>query len=202
MTGQNGRLDPSELAPIAQGQLAIEAAAAWNAMNVAARARGLELLPNGSKSSYRTYEQQVQLWALYQAGKGNLAAHPGSSNHGLGLAVDVATPQMRAMIDEIGRPYGWCKAWSDAPGEWWHLKYRKGSYQGTDPGPYGPQPTIPDLPEDTMAIAVGTMKDGRLEVFIEKASDGSVWHAYNAKEGGWAADKNGKLWFPMGTPGK
>jgi len=205
--GANGLLSPSELAPIAGGQLATDAAAAFNAMNVQARARGVELRPTGSASSYRTLAQQRDLYAAYLAGTGNLAARPGTSNHGLGLAVDLATPQMRALVDHIGRQYGWSKWWSDAPSEWWHLTYQPGHYQGPDPGPYGPQPlpTIPDTPEDTMAIAVATMPDGRFEVFIEKASDGSVWHAWQAKEGGWAGAESGKQnakWYPLGTPGK
>lgn len=105
-------------------------------MNVEARKNGLELLPNGSKSSYRTYDQQVYFWNLYQQG-GNTAARPGTSNHGWGLAVDLATPAMRALLDRIGAPYGWSKAWSDAPGEWWHIKYSEGAYHGPDPGPTG-----------------------------------------------------------------
>jgi hypothetical protein len=112
---ENGRLSASELAPIASGQLRTDCAAAWNAMNVEARRLGCELLPNGSKSSYRTYAQQVELWQLYQSGAGALAAHPGSSNHGWGLAVDVATMQMRRMIDRIGDAFGWAKWSSDAP---------------------------------------------------------------------------------------
>ena len=42
-----------------------------------------------------------------------------------------------------------------------------------------------------MALAVVTMKDGRFEVFVEK-SDGSVWHAWQAKEGGWTGAEAGK----------
>jgi len=201
----NGRLDPSELAPIAQGQLRKDAAAAWNAMNVEARANGCELLPNGSKSSYRTYEQQLELWALYQRGIGSLAAHPGTSNHGWGLAVDVATHEMRTMLDRVGHKYGWAKEWSDAQSEWWHIKWREGSWSGSDPGPYGiivPSP-IPEPPEGTVMIAVGVMKDGRFELFVEK-SDGSVWHTWQAKEGGWAGAAKGKnaTWYNLGTPGK
>lgn len=44
----NGNLPQSDLAPIAAGQLAKEAAAAWNAMNVDSRKRfGVELRPTG-----------------------------------------------------------------------------------------------------------------------------------------------------------
>lgn len=170
-------------------------------MNVEARRRGLELLPTGSMSSYRTIEQQRLLFARYLAG-GNLAAVPGSSNHGWGLAVDVPTLEMRALIDTIGAKYGWSKAWSDAPSEWWHIKYATGHWSGPDPGPYGPQPT-PKPPEGTVALFVATMKDGRFEVFVEK-SDGSIWHAWQDKDGGWAGAKPGQNagWYNLGTPGK
>jgi hypothetical protein len=54
---------------------------------------------------------------------------PGTSNHGLGLAVDV--PQgTRSIIDQIGEPFGWAKKWSDAPQEPWHIKYRAGIFSG------------------------------------------------------------------------
>lgn len=40
-------------------------------------------------SGYRTYEEQARLYELYKAGKGNLAAPPGHSNHNHGLAMDL-----------------------------------------------------------------------------------------------------------------
>jgi D-alanyl-D-alanine carboxypeptidase len=214
---QNGRLPASALAPILAGQLAKDGyvAASWNAMNVEARRLGVELRPTGSRSSYRTYADQEYFWNEYQAGRGNLAARPGTSNHGMGLAVDVATQQMRQMIDRIGRKYGWAKEWSDAPSEWWHLRHRAGVWSGPDPGPTGggaPAPPIPELPEGVvpMAIFVATMSDGRFEVFVEgqpaKAGEaGQVWHAWQAKAGGWAGGEPGKRiakWESLGTPGK
>ena len=60
---------------------------------------------------------------LYVAGRGNLAARPGTSNHGWGTTVDVPQPAMRAAIDKHGASYGWSKRWSDAPSEWWHIRY-------------------------------------------------------------------------------
>lgn len=203
----NGQLPPEALAPIAQGQLERTAAAAWNAMNVEARANGLQLVPTGSRSSYRTYAQQVELYNAYLNGTGNLAAVPGTSNHGWGLAVDLATTQMRSMVDRIGRKYGWAKEWSDAPSEWWHLKYRSGVWSGPDPGPDGAATAspIPDLPEgvDPVAITLGTMKDGRFEVFVED-KNGEVWHAWQAKGGGWQGAVSGKKnagWYSLGKPG-
>ena len=105
-TAENGRLPPEALSPIAEGHLRSDAASAWNAMNVQARIHGLELMPTGSMSSYRTFAQQQMLYRLYQQG-GTLAAVPGTSNHGWGLAVDVATQKMRALVDHIGAPFGW-----------------------------------------------------------------------------------------------
>ena len=199
---ENGQLPDALLAPIAQGRLVTSAAAAWNAMNVEARALGLGLVPTGSMSSYRTLAQQKILYVRYLNG-GNLAATPGTSNHGWGIAVDVATPEMRTMVDRIGEPYGWAKKWSDAPSEWWHLRYQPGSYTGPDPGAYGEQLPIPEIPEDTVALAIATMPDGRLEVFVED-KNGQIWHTWQQKEGGWAGSKPGQNagWSSLGTPGK
>src|SRR5688572_28062160 len=40
-------------------------------------------------SGFRTVEEQARLYADYQAGRGNLAAPPGKSNHNHGLAADI-----------------------------------------------------------------------------------------------------------------
>jgi hypothetical protein len=126
----NGRLTASELAPIPGGRLAKTAAPSWNALYAICRMKGVPIYPSGSRSSYRPYADQQYFWSLYRSGRGNLAAYPGTSNHGLGLAVDLATPQMRTMIDRYGAPFGWAKKWSDAPGEWWHIKWRGGVWKG------------------------------------------------------------------------
>lgn len=180
---QNGQLPPEELAPIAQGQLRKDAAAAWNAMNVEARASGLQIIPTGSMSSYRTLEQQKILYGRYKAG-GNLAAVPGTSNHGWGIAVDVATFDMRRMVDRIGSRWGWDKHTSDAPSEWWHIRWN-GTWSGPDPGPYGQQP----LPAAVTAIAAMTTRDGRRALFVE-TDTGEI--QYQGATGGWVS---------LGTPG-
>ncbi|HEX8076021.1 MAG TPA: GH25 family lysozyme, partial [Thermoleophilaceae bacterium] len=128
---QNGRLPASALAPIAGGYLRRDAAAAFNAMNAEAQRRfGITARPGGPMSAYRTIGQQVFLWNLYRSGRGNLAARPGTSNHGWGLAVDLASQEMRHVVDEIGAPYGFAKRWSDAPSEWWHIRWREGVWDG------------------------------------------------------------------------
>ena len=130
----NGRAPASALASIPGGMLRHDAAAAWNAMNAEAKRRwGIELRPLGPNSSYRTVTQQVLMKNLH----GGNAATPGTSNHGWGLAVDVATKQMRWIIDQIGERYGWAKKWSDASWEWWHIRWREGVWKppAADPTP-------------------------------------------------------------------
>ena len=110
---------PSPWGPL---QLRADAAQAWNAMrDEALHLYGVELEPGGPQSAYRTYDQQAQLYDLYLSGHGAYAAAPGTSSHEVGLAVDVATPEMRSIIDEIGGQFGWGKV--HAPGEWWHVDY-------------------------------------------------------------------------------
>lgn len=133
---ENGRLPASSLSAIPGGRLRHDAAAAWNAMrDEIGRKENVWIRPTGPMSSYRTYDQQVYFWNLYINGTGNLAARPGTSNHGWGLAVDVATPEMMRLLNKYGAKYGWQKSWSDAPGEWWHAKWRVGIY---NPGPTDP----------------------------------------------------------------
>jgi LAS superfamily LD-carboxypeptidase LdcB len=114
------------LAPIPSpyGTLYLEAsaAAAWNAMREQSLyLYGQDLYPGGPLSAYRSYDQQAYLYDLFLSGQGAPANPPGTSSHETGLAVDVATPEMRWVIDQIGAAYGWGKV--HAPGEWWHVDY-------------------------------------------------------------------------------
>jgi putative peptidoglycan binding protein/D-alanyl-D-alanine carboxypeptidase-like protein len=128
----NGMLPDTALAAIPGGRLRRDAAGAWNAMNADSERRyGVTLRPLGPLSSYRTLVQQRQLRREWTAkGQPQNAAVPGTSNHGWGLAVDVASQRIRWVIDQIGQPYGYSKAWSDAPWEWWHLRYTPGVWHG------------------------------------------------------------------------
>lgn len=141
----NGRLPQSVLAPIthaadgAQVYLRKDAAEAFMAMNAESEARfGVTLRALGSMSAYRTLPQQEWLWDhVAHAHDPNWVARPGTSNHGWGLAIDLATHQMREIVDEIGGKYGFAKRWSDAQLEWWHIKWREGEYEAVKNPPYG-----------------------------------------------------------------
>lgn len=110
--------------PSPWGELHLDprAAEAWNAMRQEALASwGVDLYPDGPLSAYRSYAEQAQMYQAYLAGTGPMAAPPGTSAHELGLAVDLAEPIMRDVIDQIGAAYGWAK--TEAPDEWWHVNY-------------------------------------------------------------------------------
>ncbi|SEP16904.1 NlpC/P60 family protein [Trujillonella endophytica] len=125
----NGLIPPSALCPIGVGShsLRCDAAASYRAMDAAfAAAFGT---PICITDSYRTYAGQVRLYGQKPA----LAAVPGTSNHGWGLAVDLCggidgfgSPQYRWMVANAGR-FGWLHpTWAD-PGngreEPWHWEY-------------------------------------------------------------------------------
>jgi cell wall-associated NlpC family hydrolase len=125
----NGLIPPSAMCPLgaAGHTLRCDAAAAYRAMSAAyAGAFGTPLCIT---DSYRSYAGQVRLYGQKPA----LAAVPGTSNHGWGLAVDLC-----GGIERFGTPqYDWMKAnsgrygflhpdWAE-PGngreEPWHWEY-------------------------------------------------------------------------------
>jgi peptidoglycan hydrolase-like protein with peptidoglycan-binding domain len=122
----NGRFADSDLAAIPGGRLAKEAAANWLALRAEGGNKlGIWISPLGDRSSYRTFAEQQHFWDLFQSGRGNLAARPGTSNHGWGNAIDLAhPPTMRRVIDALGGPYGW--RWGEVTSESWHVTYRGG----------------------------------------------------------------------------
>ena len=126
----NGFLDRSALCPLdgAPGHaLRADAAAAFNRMTAAALAdRGTRLCVN---DSYRSYAGQVSVFRR----KPHLAAVPGTSRHGLGVAVDLGcgaerfgSSAYRWLKANAGR-FGWVHpAWAEPGGslpEPWHWEY-------------------------------------------------------------------------------
>lgn len=132
---QNGRLTPKQLASIHHPTLGLSlaadgAAASWNTMRLYLLqrygARG-DIYPEGPLGAYRNYAGQVQCKKQYGAS----AAVPGTSNHGLGHAVDVADHHMASLVDRHGGVFGW-HHW-EAKWEWWHREY-DGGFKRPDPG--------------------------------------------------------------------
>jgi LAS superfamily LD-carboxypeptidase LdcB len=151
--GSNGRLPDSALKDIGIGnnRLAIAAADAFIQMKAAMDAAGIQY---NLTDSYRTFDVQDSIfdWDLYVATGGNRsdtaanynrnaerkkkdsngsvnAAFPGTSNHGLGLAIDIFPPNnnqginVQKWIRENGVNYGWSWTEGKAAKELWHFTY-------------------------------------------------------------------------------
>ncbi|WP_235522209.1 D-alanyl-D-alanine carboxypeptidase family protein [Cellulomonas sp. Root137] len=136
--GSNGKLPPEALSAISWDvdphgtpyYLKNSAAAALERLNTAFRAafgHNLDL-----DLTYRDYDTQVAM----RAALGSVAATPGTSTHGTGLALDVPelpceygwdTPQ-RSWLVSNGPSYGWVSpSWAGRNGsnpEYWHFEYR------------------------------------------------------------------------------
>ena len=119
--GLNGNLPASMLTPIGVGNHRLQPAAAnaFKAMSAAAKAAGI---PLPITDSYRTYDAQVRL----KREKGNMAATPGRSNHGWGLALDISTGGDKSkifnwLVNNASR-FGWRGPLSK-PYEPWHWEF-------------------------------------------------------------------------------
>lgn len=123
VSGSNGRISSSSLCEVdfAPGHvLQCDAAAALEAADAAYHAdTGSHL---SLTDSYRSYSSQVTT----RARKGYMAAVPGTSNHGWGMAVDFDRASALWMAAH-GDDFGWVHpSWAQSGGskpEWWHLEY-------------------------------------------------------------------------------
>lgn len=125
----NGMIPATALCPIGVGShvLRCDAAESFKAMSQAfASVSGRPLCVT---DSYRTFDQQVRLYAQKPA----LAAVPGTSNHGWGLALDMCggiehwgTPEHAWMVANAAR-FGWTNPpWAQPGGgreEPWHWEF-------------------------------------------------------------------------------
>lgn len=130
----NGQVADSDLCVLWDGSLRLrgDAAIALTELNdnfVAVFGRNICLT-----DAYRSYADQVRLAET----KGSLAATPGRSNHGWGLAVDLCSSETRgetfSWIQENGPVFGWVNPrWAQAGGvgpyEPWHWEFLVGTEQ-------------------------------------------------------------------------
>ena len=117
----NGRIPSSKLESIGVGghKLAGPAASAYKRMSADAAKAGVKI---GVTDSYRSYAAQVDVArrkGLYK--HGGLAATPGTSKHGWGLAVDVKVDRAgQNWLQKNASQYGF----HTIPREPWHWEYR------------------------------------------------------------------------------
>ena len=162
----NGKLPADQLAPIngpngkADRLAKGGSAAGWNAMCHKAKKKGMAIpYPTGPNSSYRDYESQQYFYDQYLYHGGNLAAYPGTSNHGWGDAVDCATSSGVSTIKSIGREFGWY--WGEVQSEWWRVTFN-GSYGGSNPGPVDEDTSVVPLKQGDKGKDVHDLQ-GRLK---------------------------------------
>ncbi len=129
-SGPNGRLPASALCavPPSGTQLRADAAEAWATLQEAfKKAHGRYPCVN---NGYRSYAQQAKM----HASNPGMVAPPGTSNHGLGLALDLCTnsdgragTSAWAWMDAHASEYGWdIPSWARPGGsrpEPWHWEY-------------------------------------------------------------------------------
>lgn len=103
-----------------------EAAAAMSTMLQRAEEVGFPDL--AVSLSYRTLAKQQEKWANFQAG-GNLAAVPGTSNHGWAVAADMRWGRLvtLAWLQANAPRYGFI---NDVPSENWHYTYQEHRWNG------------------------------------------------------------------------
>lgn len=82
-------------------------------------------------SGFRFHAEQVEIYQRYMAGKGNLAAKPGYSNHQEGLSADLGgvggfNTAAYAWLKQNAQRYGFE---NDVPTEHWHWTYAAGKSQ-------------------------------------------------------------------------
>jgi hypothetical protein len=134
VNSKNGQLSSSELKSIGNGHfLAPAAADDFLKMKAAAAKDKIDIKLT---DSYRPLSVQTNKfdWDLFnRTGKkkkintnGRIAmAYPGTSNHGLGRAIDVDGSAAQKWIRDNGEAYGWSWAEGRSVGEPWHFTYVK-----------------------------------------------------------------------------
>lgn len=123
----NGAIPHNLLAEVAPGKyLAPGAAFAWRGF---AGELGLTV-GTEPDSCYRDLAWQQHRYAIYQRDGKPLAAYPGTSNHGLGMAVDIGNyyQHPHSTLVTVGKKYGFI---FDTPSEWWHVRYTGAPQYGT-----------------------------------------------------------------------
>lgn len=169
VTGSNGNLPSSMLESVGVGSLKAlpPAARAIRALRAAAAQQGINI---GITDAYRPLADQIRL----KRQKGRLAATPGRSNHGWGLAFDLS--DAGRSLTRGSRAFQWLAANAPrfgifgplaSPFEMWHWEYRGGG-SNTPPTqqvpPAGPrQPQAQPVGSPAMRTPAGPIQTAAIQ---------------------------------------
>jgi hypothetical protein len=194
----NGGLPQNILVEIGEGpyhKLNQIAAAAYKQMKAAANAAGVNW---GITDSYRIYAVQSKIAVtkgLYS--KGGLAAYPGTSNHGLGSAVDLIVkkgdPAHTWLVNNAAK-FGF----TTIPREPWHWEHKESSNQVMKmpnfvvipKGSWQPGQTVPNL---AGASAAPANPSGATQSFNMNLQQVVSWVVENLEGGYYHPDIHGKI---------
>lgn len=119
---ENGRIPLKRLVKVGgSNYLRADAAQSFKAMKRAAKKDGINItFSSATQSGYRDYATQERLFREKgDSDTGGLAADPGTSNHGWGMAIDIG-PEAREWVKQHGAKYGF----HGIPNESWHFDYK------------------------------------------------------------------------------
>lgn len=113
-------LGPIQVVEIDDELIAVDTARAFLRMRAHALRDGVSIR---IVSGFRSYSHQRRLYQLWRAGRGNLAAKPGYSNHQDGAALDLNTEGRGVLrwLNRNGARYGFRRT---VPSEPWHWEHR------------------------------------------------------------------------------
>jgi hypothetical protein len=180
-------IEPAQYDPDLQGPALMHPEAARAMGDMLRAAAGARHAGLRVRYSYRTLAKQWEKWNDYQAG-GNLAAYPGTSNHGWAVACDLTWGTSGDILwaHENAQRFGFR---FDVPIENWHITYQGGyeppegvddvkyekfkdgyrkyqtraKEQGKDPGPVPSTMTDPDAKFGWQAARFGFTNGGKNE---------------------------------------
>ena len=118
---ENGKLPSSALEDVGRGHKLRkgEVAQSFKSMVGAAKKDGVDLVSDIT-GSYRDYDGQVYMFNTKPRG---MAAKPGTSKHGWGLALDIGAAKSQNWINNKGSAYGWgLPDWAKGGFEPWHFE--------------------------------------------------------------------------------
>ncbi len=141
---QNGRIPLDAMVEVMPGHyLRPDAAAAFMRMVRAAAEDGVRITLTDSYRDLATQRRLAQAKGLYS--QGGVAAEPGTSPHGWGIAVDVGEGAQRRWLAQHADEFGF----RTIPREPWHWEYTGGGE--------APSPTPTPLPAEPGAEAIPTV---------------------------------------------